>query len=131
MLRPTLNEIIAGLQRSVIETLSPELSSPYALSQAVTAAGVLGYLSYAMVPTPEFDRQETADLSATLGKITGQPKSASTSRKEMEAAISELASKMVLGKLSDGDSAELRGYLRRHLDRMRTLLAPGLTVLGR
>ncbi len=131
MLRPTLNEIIAGLQRSVLETLSPELSSPYALSQAVTAAGVLGYLSYAMVPTPEFDRQETADMTATLGKIAGQPRGASVSRKEMEAAISELASKMVLGKLADADSAELRGYLRRHLDRMRTLLAPGLTVLGR
>ena len=131
MLRPTLNEIIAGLQRSILETLSPELSSPYALSQAVTAAGVLGYLSYAMGPTPEFDRQETADLSATLTKIDSKPAIAGTSRKEMEAAISELASKMVLGKLSNADAAELRGYLRRHLDRMRKLLAPGITVLGR
>jgi hypothetical protein len=35
MLRPTLNEIISGMQRTIMDALLPELTSPYAQGQAM------------------------------------------------------------------------------------------------
>ena len=43
MLRPTLNELISGMQRTIMEALMPELTSPYAQGQAMSAIGMLAH----------------------------------------------------------------------------------------
>ena len=45
MLRPTLNELISGMQRTIMEALMPELTSPYAQGQAMSAIAMLAALS--------------------------------------------------------------------------------------
>jgi hypothetical protein len=148
MLRPTLNEMILGIQRAIVETLLPELQSPYAQSQAVTCAGVLGYISASLSSTLLYDDAEIEDLRATLAAVLkvgrDSPDGLSPERRiaieaalgaagdkrAMENAMAELASDLVLGRLGSPIDSMVRGYLGRNLERMRVLLAPGLVARG-
>src|SRR2546423_594247 len=63
MLRPTLAEMLLGLRRTIVETLAPELTSPYAQGQAATASNVIAYVTASLEAAPSYDRFETEDLS--------------------------------------------------------------------
>lgn len=145
MLRPTPVETIAGIQRTIVETFQPELTSPYAQNQATTVLGVLGLLCTSLDAIGRCDEAEAADLQATAGALralagrdliaAGALRSAlaATSpadRRALEALMAELAAALALGQLSDLAAGEVRGYLRRHLERMRTLLGPGAAARG-
>jgi hypothetical protein len=41
MLRPTLNELISGFQNTIMQTMLPELTSPYAQAQAMAMVGMM------------------------------------------------------------------------------------------
>lgn len=51
-------------------------------------------------------------------------------RRALERLLTEFATALALGQLSDEAAAEVRGYLRRHLERIRTLLGPGAAARG-
>ena len=52
MLRPTLNEVISGMQRTIMEALLPELTSPYAQGQAMSAILMLAHAAAALESAP-------------------------------------------------------------------------------
>jgi hypothetical protein len=52
MLRPTLKELLTGLQGTVLQTLIPELTSPYAQGQAMSV--VKGWLRRHLARQGEF-----------------------------------------------------------------------------
>ncbi len=120
MLRPTLAETLAGIQRTILGTLFAELSSPYAQGQAAMAAADLMHVAASLENAPAYDAAEVADLQQTLA--TPKSETARLDRRAMEAAMAELAAALVLGKLDAASAETVRGYIRRHLDRARTLL---------
>ncbi len=140
MLRPTLAEILSGIQRTILGTLFAELSSPYAQGQAAMAAADLAHVIASLEKAPAHDASEVADLRATIAALkpvaSRIPDSARASfdsgargaeasppdRRAMEAAIAELAAALALGRLDDRVAEPVRGYLRRYLDRTRDLL---------
>lgn len=145
MLRPTPAETVAGIQRMIVETFQPELTSPYAQHQATTALGVLGFLSASLDAIGRYDEQEVADLQATTGALRALAErgliaagalrstlvaASPADRRALEAVMAEFAATLALGHLSDPAAPEVRGYLRRHLDRMRTLLGPAAGARG-
>src|SRR5260370_17628999 len=69
MFRPTLNELIAGMQRTIMEALIPELTSPYAQGQAMSAIGMLAHAATVLESAPAYDAAETKDLRATFAAL--------------------------------------------------------------
>jgi len=120
MLRPTLAEILSGIQRTILGTLFAELSSPYAQGQAAMAAADLTHVIASLENAPAYDAAEVSDLKDTLAAL--KPEASSLDRPAMEAAMAELVAALALGKLDDASAGIVRGYVRRYLDRTRTLL---------
>ena len=69
-------EIIAGIQRTLSETLMPELKSPFAISQAGTAAMVLGAVSEWIEAFPRHNAAEIEDLKQTFDALRPHGESA-------------------------------------------------------
>src|SRR5277367_5509310 len=143
MLRPTLNEIISGMQRTIIEALMPELTSPYAQGQAMSAIGMLAHAAAILESAPAYDAAEIKDLRTTfaaikrlgdkhlskksglrgaLARATRASTKAPPDRRAMEAAMAEFTTAVALGQADDRVARHVRGYLGRHLERSRVLL---------
>ena len=149
MVRPTPQELITGLQRTIAMTLLPELSSPYAQTQAMSAIGNLASLEAWIDAKPAYDTAEVADLGATLKALRrieakhiarkgGLRKALAQGlrglakktpdRQAMETAIAEFVAGVALGDLDETAARIVRGYVRRHLDRNRRLLVRELPL---
>jgi hypothetical protein len=147
MFRPTLNELISGIQRTIMEALMPELTSPYAQGQAMSAIGMLAHAAAVLESAPAYDAAETKDLRATfavlkrigdkhiskkgglrgaLARATRAAAKSPPDRREMEAAMSVFATVVALGHADDRVARHVRGYLKRHLERSRNLLGNSL-----
>jgi hypothetical protein len=143
MLRPTLNELISGMQRTIIEALMPELTSPYAQGQAMSAIAMLAHAAAALEAVPAYDAAEIKDLRATFASLKrlgdkhlpkkGGLRSALTratrasaktppDRRAMEESMSAFAIAVALGHTDDSVARHVRGYIRRNLERSRNLL---------
>ncbi len=143
MLRPTHAELLSGLQRTIAEALMPELTSPYAQGQAMSAVGMLAFAAASLDAHAAYDAAEIKDLRATcaaLGRLSARalPKDASLraaqktgaraakksppDRRSMEAAIAKFAAALALKQIDGAAARHVRGYLGRHLARMRSLL---------
>ena len=147
MLRPTLNELIGGLQRTIMEAMIPELTSPYAQGQAMSAIGMLAHAAAVLESAPAYDAAEIKDLRATFAAIKrlgdkhlskksglrGALKRATRAsgktppdRRAMEAAMGAFASAVALGAVDESVARHVRGYIRRNLTRSRSLLGGSL-----
>jgi hypothetical protein len=147
MLRPTPKEVIAGLQRAITDVLAPELKSPYALSQAATGAMVLMMAADWIDSFPRHNAAELEDLKQTFDSLrphgeTGILEAAGfrealeggvrasdeepPDHRGMEAAISELAGGVATGRIAGPVAEEVRGYVARHLARIRALFGVNL-----
>jgi hypothetical protein len=144
MLRPTQSELLSGLQRTIAEALLPELTSPYAQGQAMSAVAMLAFAASTLESQSAFDIGEIKDLRATCAAIArlstrGLPrkstklragaksgaraaKKSPPDRRAMEAAVAEFAAALALKQIDGALARHVRGYLRRHLERMRALL---------
>ena len=143
MLRPTLKELISGMQRTIMEALMPELTSPYAQGQAMSAIAMLVHAATVLESTPSYDAAEIKDLRATfaalkrigdkhipkkgglrgaLARATRAAAKSPPDRPELEAAMSVFATAVALGNADDRVAGQVRGYLKRHLERSRNLL---------
>jgi hypothetical protein len=143
MLRPTLNELLSGMQRTIIEALIPELTSPYAQGQAMSAIAMIAHAAAALESAPAYDAAEIKDLRATFaaikrlgdkhiakkGGLRGAlaraiRASAKTppDRRAMEESMAAFATAVALGGAADSVARHVRGYLRRNLERSRNLL---------
>ena|ERR1700736_454609 len=142
MLRPTLKEVIAGVQRTISETLVPELKSPFAIAQAGTAIMVLAAASEWIESFPKHEAAEIEDLKQTFDSLRPHGESAvleaagfreaieggvRASDEEppdyngMETAMGELAGGVANGKIVGPVAGEVRAYLKRRLARIRAL----------
>jgi hypothetical protein len=147
MLRPTLNELISGMQRTIMEALIPELTSPYALGQAMSAVGMLAHAAAALESAPAYDAAEIKDLRATLAALkrlgdkhvpkkgglrealkraTRASAKAQPDRRALEAAMSAFATAVALDQVDGSVARHVRGYMRRHLERSRKMLTATL-----
>jgi hypothetical protein len=147
MLRPTLNELISGMQRTIMEALMPELTSPYAQGQAMSAIAMLAHAAAVLESAPAYDAAEIKDLRATfaalkrlndkhipkkgglrgaLVRATRASAKNPADRRAMEAAMAEFATAVALGKVDENVARQVRGYLRRNLERSRGLLGSSL-----
>jgi len=142
MLRPTLTELLTGLQSTVQQTLIPELTSPYAQEQAMYLIGMLTHGADSIEKERNYNEGEVRDLQLTiralkrlekshlkrgsgdLKKIVlrGVKASAALERREMEATLSAFVTALALGKLDDALSKVVKGWLRRHLARQSEFL---------
>src|SRR5271166_6302362 len=144
MLRPTLNELIGGMQRTIIEAMLPELSSPYAQGQAMSAIGMLAHAAAVLESAPAYDAAEIKDLRATfaalkrlggkhlskksglrgaLARATRASAKNPPDRRAMEAAMAAFATAVALGEADASVARHVRGYIRRNLERSRKLLS--------
>jgi hypothetical protein len=144
MWRPTLSELLSGFQRTIMTSLLPELTSPYALAQAMVLIGMVSAAGEWLAAMPAYDAAEVEDLVATVKALrrlaprhlprTGVLRKALTrasraaakhppDRRELEGAISEFVAALALGELDDSVARVIRGYVKRHLDRSRALLS--------
>jgi len=142
MLRPTPKEIVAGVQRTIAETLLPDLKSPFAMAQAGTAVMVLAAATEWIEAFPKHTAAEIEDLKQTFDALRPHGESAileaagfreaidvgvRASDEEppdynaMETAIGELAGGVATGRIVGPVAAEVRGYIKRHLERIRAL----------
>jgi hypothetical protein len=149
MLRPTLNELLGGMQRTIMEALMPELTSPYAQGQAVSAIGMLAHAAAAIESAAAYDAAEIKDLRATfaaikrlgdkhlskksglrgsLARATRASAKTPLDRRAMEAAMAEFATAVALGHVGDTVARHVRGYLKRYLERSARLVASSSTV---
>ena len=140
MFRPTLNEVVSGMQRTIMEALLPELTSPYAQGQAMSAILILAHAAATLESAPAYDAAEIKDLRATfaalkrLGDKHISKKSglrgalaraihASTKnppdRRAIEAEMATFAAAVALGHADDSVARQVRGYIRRNLERTR------------
>lgn len=150
MLRPTVKEVIAGIQRTITDILSPELTSPFAQGQALMAAGVLYLASTWLDSFPEYDAEEIQDLRQMFDALRPHGESGvleaagyrhalergmracdedPVDRRAMEAAVSELAAGVALGRLQGPAAEEVRRYLKRNLERMKKALGTPMNTL--
>jgi hypothetical protein len=149
MLRPTLNELLGGMQRTILEALMPELTSPYAQGQAMSAIGMLAHAAAVLEAAPAYDAAEIKDLRATfaalqrlgnkhlarksglrgaLARATRAGAKTPPDRRAMEAAMAEFAAAVALGSADESVARHVRAYLRRNLDRSRNLLGASIPV---
>jgi len=147
MLRPTLNELVSGMQRTIMEALLPELTSPYAQGQAMSAIGMLAHAAAVLESVPAYDAAEIKDLRATfaaLKRLGDKPLSKKSGlrgalaratrasaknppdRRAMEAAMAAFATAVALGEADEGVARHVRGYIKRNLERSRNLLGSSL-----
>ena len=147
MLRPTLNEVISGMQRTIMEALLPELSSPYAQGQAMSAILILSHAAAALESAPAYDVAEIKDLRATFaalkrlgdkhiskksglrGALAGAIRARAKNppdRRAMEAAMAAFATAVALGDADESVARHVRGYIRRNLERSLNLLGNSL-----
>jgi hypothetical protein len=147
MLRPTLNELLSGMQRTIVEALMPELTSPYAQGQAMSAIGMLAHAAAVLESVPAYDAAEIKDLRATfaalkrlgdkhiskksglrgaLARATRASAKASPDRRAMEESMAVFATAVALGNVDDSVARHVRGYIRRNLERSRNLLGASL-----
>ena len=147
MLRPTLNELISGMQRTIMEALMPELTSPYAQGQAMSAIGMLAHAAAVLESAPAYDAAEIKDLRATfaalkrlgdkhlskksglrgaLARATRASAKNPPDRRAMEAAMAAFATAVALGDVDDSVARHVRGYIQRNLERSRNLLGNSL-----
>ena len=150
MLRPTLNEIISGMQRTIMEALLPELTSPYAQGQAMSTIIMLGHAASALESAPAYDAAEIKDLRATFAalKRLGDKHISKKSglrgalaralragaknpldRRAIEAEMATFAAAVALGHADDSVARQVRGYIGRNLERTRKLFANSLPTL--
>jgi hypothetical protein len=142
MLRPTLKELLTGLQGTVVQTLLPELRSPYAKGQAMSLVGMLVHAVDSIEKERIYNDREIKDLRSTIAALKGLERAhlkrgaselrktlargvkASTKldRREMEATMSAFVAALALGKLDDALTKVVKGWLRRHLDRQTDFL---------
>jgi hypothetical protein len=146
MLRPTLNELLNGMQRTIIEALMPELTSPYAQGQAMSAVAMLAHAA-AVLESAAYDAAEIKDLRATFaalkrlgdkhiskkgglrGALARAIRAGSKNppdRRAMEESMAAFATAVALGNADDSVARQVRGYLRRNLERSRNLLGSSL-----
>jgi hypothetical protein len=147
MLRPTLNELISGMQRTITEALLPELTSPYAQGQAMSAISMLAHAAAVLESAPAYDAAEMKDLRATfaalkrlgdkhiskksglrgaLARATRASAKNPPDRRAMEAAMAAFATAVALGDADDSVARHVRGYIKRNLERSRNLLGSSL-----
>ncbi len=147
MFRPTLNEMIGGMQRTIMEALLPELTSPYAQGQAMSAILMLAHAAAALESAPAYDAAEIKDLRATFaalkrlgdkhiskksglrGALAGAVRASAKNppdRRAMEAAMAAFATAVAHGDADEGVARYVRGYIRRNLERSRNLLGNSL-----
>ncbi len=147
MLRPTLNELVSGMQRTIMEALLPELTSPYAQGQAISAIGMLAHAAAVLESAPAYDAAEMKDLRATfaalkrlgdkhvskksglrgaLARATRTSAKNPPDRRAMEAAMAAFATAVALGEADEGVARHVRGYIKRNLERSRNLLGSSL-----
>jgi hypothetical protein len=142
MLRPTLKELLTGLQATVQQTLIPELTSPYAQGQAMALIGMLIHAADSIERERTYDEGEVRDLRTTIAALKrlekshlkrgsgdlkkrllrGVKASAALERREMEATLSAFVTALALGKLDDALTKIVKGWLRRHLARQSEFL---------
>jgi len=142
MLRPTLKELLTGLQGTLQQTLIPDLTSPYAREQAMYLIGMLTHGADSIEKERNYNEGEVRDLhltiralkrlekshlkrgSGALRKILsrGVKASAALERREMEATLSAFVTALALGKLDAALSKVVKGWLRRHLARQSEFL---------
>ena len=142
MLRPTLKELLTGLQSTVQQTLIPELTSPYAQEQAMYLIGMLTHGADSIEKERNYNEGEVRDLQLTIRALKrlekshlkrgsgdlkkillrGVKASAALERREMEATLSAFVAALALGKLDDALSKVVKGWLRRHLARQSEFL---------
>ncbi len=141
-MRPTPKEIIAGIARSISETMAPELKSPFAIAQAASAAKLLNAAAEWIEAFPKHTATETEDLKQTFDAIRPHGESAileaagfreavdggvrasdedPPDHHGMESAMGELAGGVATGRIVGPVAAEVRGYVRRHLTRIHML----------
>src|SRR5258708_24060374 len=142
MFRPTLNELISGMQRTIMEALMPELTSPYAQGQAMSAIGMLAHAAAVLESAPAYDAAEIKDLRATfaalkrlgdkhiskksglrgaLARATRASAKNPPDRRAMEAAMAAFATAVALGNVDDSAARHVRGYIKRNLYRSPNL----------
>jgi hypothetical protein len=147
MLRPTLNELVSGMQRTIMEALLPELTSPYAQGQAMSAIGMLAHAAAVLESAPAYDAAEIKDLRATfaalkrlgdkhiskkgglrgaLARATRASAKNPPDRRAMEAAMAAFATAVALGDVDESVARHVRGYLKRNLERTGQLLGNSL-----
>ncbi|MGH7925871.1 MAG: hypothetical protein ACREQH_14905 [Candidatus Binatus sp.] len=147
MLRPTLNELLSGMQRTIMEAMLPELTSPYAQGQAMSALAMLAHAATVLESAPAYDAAEIKDLRATfaalkrlgdrhlakksalrgaLARATRASAKNPPERSAMEAAMAEFAAAVALGHADGSVARHVRGYIRRNLERSRKLLGGSL-----
>jgi hypothetical protein len=147
MLRPTLNELISGMQRTIMEALLPELTSPYAQGQAMSAIAMLVHAAAVLESAPAYDAAEMKDLRTTFGALKrlgdkhiskksglrgalGRATRASAKnppdRRAMEEEMAAFATAVALGDVDESVARQVRGYLKRNLERSRHLLGNSL-----
>jgi hypothetical protein len=147
MLRPTLNELVSGMQRTIMEALLPELTSPYAQGQAMSAIGMLAHAAAVLESAPAYDAAEIKDLRATFaalkrlgdkhipkkGGLRGALARAARAsaknppdRRAMEAAMAAFATAVALRDVDESVARHVRGYIKRNLERSRNLLGSSL-----
>ena len=147
MLRPTLNELVSGMQRTITEALLPELTSPYAQGQAMSAIGMLAHAAAVLELAPAYDAAEIKDLRATfaalkrlgdkhlskksglrgaLARATRASAKNPPDRRAMEAAMAAFATAVALGEADESVARHVRGYIKRNLERSRSLLGSSL-----
>jgi hypothetical protein len=147
MLRPTLNELLSGMQRTIMEALMPELTSPYAQGQAMSAIGMLAHAATVLESAPAYDAAEIKDLRATfaalkrlgdkhiskksglrgaLARATRASAKTPPDWRAMETAMAAFVTAVALGHADDSVARHVRGYVRRNLERSRNLLGASL-----
>jgi hypothetical protein len=142
MLRPTPKETLAAIQRTIGETLMPELKSPFAIAQAATAAALISYVNRWIEAFPKHSAEEIEDLRQTFDALRPHGESALLEAagfrealdrgvrasdaeppdyRAMESALGELAGGVATGAIAGPVAGEVRGYIKRHLARLRAL----------
>jgi len=135
------------MQRTIMDSLLPELTSPYAQGQAMSAIGMLAHAAAVLESAPAYDSAEIKDLRATFaalkrlgdkhiskksglrGALARAIRAGAKSppdRRAMEAAMAAFAAAVALGHAGDGIARHVRGYIRRNLERTRNLLGNSL-----
>jgi hypothetical protein len=131
------------MQRTIVDSLLPELTSPYAQGQAMSAIGMLAHAAGLLESAPAYDAAEIKDLRATfaalkrlgdrhlstksglraaLARATAAGAKNPPDRRAMEAAMAVFATAVALGHADDSVARHVRGYLGRNLERSLTLL---------
>jgi len=135
------------MQRTITEALLPELTSPYAQGQAMSAIGMLAHAAAVLELAPAYDAAEIKDLRATfaalkrlgdkhlskksglrgaLARATRASAKNPPDRRAMEAAMAAFATAVALGEADESVARHVRGYIKRNLERSRSLLGSSL-----